>query len=104
MARIPKRVVHDVMTTSSATYYTVPTSTSLEITSIVISNITANTETVTLNLGGLDFPNAFEVPANDMITIPLTDSPIKLNADETIDGVASTESAINIHIAGVEVS
>ena len=104
MARTPTRAVHDVMTDTISTYYTVPTDTQLDIVSIVISNITENPETVTLSLGSLDFPNSFEVPANDMITIPLKNSPIRLDADENIEGVASANNAINVHIAGVKVS
>jgi hypothetical protein len=104
MARTPTRAVHSVISDTSTSYYTVPTGLKLDVVSMVISNITANAETITVSFGGLDLPKTFEVPANDMITIPLKDSPIRLNEGETIEAVASTASAINVHIAGVEVS
>lgn len=88
-------------TTTSTVLYTVPASTTTVITSIVVSNISASSATVTLLLNDVAILQAVSVPANSTSVIDLRQA---ITASQTIKGGASANSALNIHISGVEIT
>ena len=88
-------------TTTSTTLYTVPSSTTAVITSILVSNITSSAATVTLSLNDVAILQAVSIPANSTSVIDLKQA---INATQTIKGGASANSALTIHITGVEIT
>lgn len=88
-------------TTTTTTLYTVPAATTTVVTNIVVSNITGSAATVTLSLNGVALMSAVSIAANSTTVIDLKQA---LNATQTIQGGASTGSALNVHITGVEIS
>ena len=88
-------------TTTSTTLYTVPAATTAVVTSIVVSNITGSAATVTLSLNDVAILQAVSIPANSASVIDLKQA---LTATQTIKGGASANSALTIHITGVEIA
>lgn len=88
-------------TTTSTTLYTVPAATTAVVTSIVVSNITGSAATVTLSLNDVAILQAVSIPANSTSVIDLKQA---LTATQTIKGGASSNSALTIHITGVEIA
>lgn len=88
-------------TTTSTTLYTVPSATTTVVTNIVVSNITASVATVTLSFNDIDILQAVSIPANSATVIDLKQA---LLATQTIKGGASANSALTIHITGVEIA
>lgn len=101
MAVSPKALVRTTLTTSSATLYTVPASTTAIVTNIVLTNITGTAATVTLNLDGVGLMTAVSLAANSATFIDLRQV---LATTKTITGLAGTGSAITCHISGSEVT
>lgn len=102
MPNIIKPLVRTTLnTTTSTTLYTVPSATTAVVTSIVVSNITGSAATITLSLNDIAIFQAVSIPANSASVIDLKQA---LNASQTIKGGASANSALNIHITGVEIS
>ena len=103
MATTSKALFRGSAGTSSATLYTVPTtSMTTVVTSIVVSN-TANTgATYNLTIDSVDIANTVTIAANDTVLIDLKQV-IPANATpKTITGFASATS-VKFHISGVEI-
>lgn len=91
--------------TSVATVYTVPASTTVKITSIVLCNTTGASATVTLSAvpsaGTAGVTNrivaALNIAANSTVTI---DSPVYMNAGDFIAALQGTLNAITATISG----
>lgn len=88
-------------TTTSTTLYTVPAATTTIVTNIIVSNISASAATVTLSLNDVVLLSTVSVAANSSTSIDLKQA---LSATQTIKGGASANSALNIHITGVEIA
>lgn len=101
MASIPKKLYANKPGTTSATLYTVPTSTTTIVKNIVLCNTTGTAATVTLIAGGQTIVSAFSIAANDTVTLDLS---LVMATADTITGLQGTASAISIYISGVEVA
>jgi hypothetical protein len=104
MATVTKALFRGAATTSNATLYTVPnTSTTAVVTNILIANTAGSAGTFTLNIDGVAIASAAAISANGVTTIDLKQV-IPANATpKTISGSASA-TTINFHISGVEIS
>lgn len=100
MATTSKTLARTAAATSSATLYTVPADTTTVVTNIVITNTTVSPQTFTLSLNGTKLAEAVTVGNNDSTVVDLKQV---LTATQTITGFASS-TAVNFHIAGVEIS
>lgn len=101
MAATAKALARTTLTTSSATLYTVPSATTTIVTNIALGNITGSDATVDLLLDGVELLKAVTVAANSTSIIDLKQV---LVATDTIAGLASANSAITVHVSGVEVT
>jgi hypothetical protein len=100
MPTTTKALARAAFATSSATLYTVPSTTTTVISNIVIANTAGTAGTFTLALNGVAIASGVSVPANSITAIDLKQV---LAATQTITGLASATS-INYHISGVEIS
>jgi hypothetical protein len=85
-------------TTVGTTLYTVPASTTAIITSIVISNNSASTQTATIAFDSIPVVTAVSLSAN---TTQVIDMKQVLTTTKLITGGASATS-VSFHISGVE--
>jgi len=90
--------------TSSATLYTVPSTSAIAVvTNIVLSNAATSTSTATIAIDGKTIVPAVSIPANSVVGFDMKQV-IPANATpKVITGFAST-TAVAIHISGVEIS
>lgn len=100
MATVSKALFRGAASTSSATLYTVPASTTTVITNILIANTAASPATYDLLLDDVSIANDISVAANDTVSIDLKQV---LATTKTIKGLASA-TTVNFHISGVEIS
>jgi hypothetical protein len=100
MATLSKALYRGAAATSSATLYTVPSSTTTVVTNIVVTNTTSTAGTFTLTLDSVALASGTTIAANDTIVIDLKQT---LATTKIIAGLASATS-INFHISGVEIS
>lgn len=100
MAVNPTLFYRGAAATSSATLYTVPSSTTAVLTDIVVSNISSSQQYITLTVDGINILPTVPISANTVITIqPKTVIP----TGDIIAGFA-TSTDIKFHISGVEVA
>lgn len=91
--------------TSVGTLYTVPASTDVKITSIVLCNTTTSPATVTLSVvtaagtAGVtnQIASALSINANQLIVL---DVPVYMSAADFIAGLQGTSSAVTVTISG----
>jgi hypothetical protein len=100
MAVTSKALVRTSAATSSATLYTVPSSTTAIITNIAVANTAGSAGTFTLLLDDVDLHTTTAIAANSTIYIDLKQV---LATAKTIKGFASA-TTIDFHISGVEIS
>jgi hypothetical protein len=100
MATTTKTLYRGAAATSSATLYTVPSSTTTVITNIAITNTAAAAATYTISLDGVVFASASSIAANDTIIIDVKQV---LATTKIIAGLASA-TTVNFHICGVEIA
>lgn len=100
MADTLKQLYKGTLTTSSATLYTVPTSTTAIIKEIILTNKTDTAATATITFDGSTIVGAKSIAANDTLVIELHSI---IPAAAIIAGLAGTGSAIDIYISGIEV-
>jgi hypothetical protein len=100
MPTISKALVRQAAATSSATLYTVPSSTTTIVTNIAVANTAASAGTFTLLLDDVDLHTTTTIAANSTVYIDLKQT---LAAAKTIKGFASA-TTIDFHISGVEIS
>lgn len=86
--------------TSSATLYTVPASTTTLVTSVVVTNTAASVATFDMSLGGVQIANDVTVPANDSIILEFKQV---MDATDAIEALASA-TTVNFHISGLEIA
>jgi hypothetical protein len=87
-------------TTTTTTLYTVPSATTTVVSNIVVTNTGASAYTYTLSLAGTALATTVAIGANTTVFIDLKQV---LDATNTIQGGASN-TAVNFHISGVEIS
>jgi hypothetical protein len=100
MAVTSKALVRTSAATSSATLYTVPSSTTAIITNIAVANTAGSAGTFTLLLDDVDLHTTTAIAANTTIYIDLKQV---LATTKTIKGFASA-TTIDFHISGVEIA
>jgi hypothetical protein len=100
MATVTKALVRTSAATSSATLYTVPSSTTTVITNIAVANTAGSAGTFTLLLDDVDLQTTTAIAANSTVYIDLKQV---LATTKTIKGFASA-TTIDFHISGVEIS
>jgi hypothetical protein len=104
MATLTQALARTAAATSSATLYTVPSTTTITVVSnIVLANAATSASTATIAIDGVAVVPAVSIPANSLIGFDLKQV-IPANATpKIISGFAST-TAVSIHISGVEIS
>lgn len=100
MAVTSKTLARTAAATSSATLYTVPSSTTTVVTNIVVTNSAATAGTFTITLDGVDLFKTTAIAAN---TTAMFDMKQVLTTTKIIAGFASA-TTVNFHISGVEVA
>jgi hypothetical protein len=100
MPTTTKALFRGAASTSSATLYTVPSSTTAVISNIVVANTAATAATFDLSLDDVQIANDVSIAAN---TIAVFDMKQVLETTKTIKGLASA-TTVTFHISGVEIS
>ena len=103
MAVTSKVLYRGAASTTSATLYTVPTtSTTTVVTNILVANTAGSAASFDMSIDGVQIANDIVVAANDTLSIDLKQV-IPANATpKTITGLASA-TTVNFHISGVEI-
>jgi hypothetical protein len=104
MATLTQALARTAAATSSATLYTVPSTTTITVVSnIVLANAATSASTATIAIDGVTIVPAVSIPANSIVGFDLKQV-IPANATpKVISGFASTTN-VSIHISGVEIS
>jgi len=100
MATTTKVLARTAAATSSATLYTVPSSTTAVITSIAVTNSAGTAATFTLTLDGVALHTSSAIAANTTVYIDLKQV---LTTGKIIAGFASAVT-VYFHISGVEIA
>lgn len=101
MPNTPKALFRGAATTTlTTTLYTVPASTNTVITNIVVTNTGASAYTFDLALDGVKLASGASIAANSIATFDIKQV---LATTKTIQGGASN-TAVNFHISGMEIS
>jgi hypothetical protein len=101
MANTPKALFRGAATTTTSTVlYTVPASTTAIVTNIAVTNTSATAYTFTLSLDDIAIHTATTIQGNTTVYI---DCKQVLATTKTIKGGASN-TAVNLHISGMEIS
>lgn len=101
MAYTNKAMYRGTLGSSSATLYTAPSGTTGVLLNAVLANKTGSAVTVTLSLDGILLFPTVSVGANTVVSLDLRQT---LDAGKTASGFASSGSAIDCHLSGIEVS
>jgi hypothetical protein len=100
MATLTKALFRGAAETSSATLYTVPSSTTTVVTNIVICNPTGSAVTASMTINAIDILGGVSIAANSSVFFDLKQV---IPATQIIAGSASSTS-VDFHISGVELS
>ena len=100
MATTTKALARAAAATSSATLYTVPSSTTAVVTNIAVTNTAGSAGTFSLLLDDVSLHTTTAIAANTTVYIDLKQT---LATTKTIKGFASA-TTINFHISGVEIA
>jgi hypothetical protein len=98
MSATPTLFYRGSAATSSATLYTVPSSTTSVLTDIVISNTSSNQEYVTITVDGINLIPTVPISANSILNFQFK---TVMATTKIIAGYASSTS-VKFHISGVE--
>jgi hypothetical protein len=98
MAANPTLFFRGAAGTSTATLYTVPSSTTSVLTDIVISNTSSNQQYVTMTVDGINILPAVPISANTVINL----QPKTVMATTKILAGFATSADVKFHISGVE--
>lgn len=100
MATTSKQFFRGAASLTETTLYSVPSSTSAVVTNIIVTNGSADTATITLELNGVPIAVDSEILGNTSI---VWDMKQVLEELDIISGSASSTD-IKFHISGVEIS
>jgi hypothetical protein len=100
MATTSKVLFRGAATTTSATLYTVPSTTTTVVSNIAITNTATAGATFTILLDDVELQKDSAVAANTTAYIDLKQV---LEATDTIKGLASA-TTVDFHISGVEIA
>jgi len=93
----PTAFARGAFATSNATLYTVPASTTMIITNIVIANTAATAGTFTITLDGVDLFKTVAIAANSTVVMDMKQV---MTTTKVLAGFASAVT-VNYHISGV---
>lgn len=93
----PTAFARGAFATSNATLYTVPASTTMIITNMVIANTAATAGTFTITLDGVDLFKTVAIAANSTVVMDMKQV---MTTTKVLAGFASAVT-INYHISGV---
>jgi hypothetical protein len=100
MATVTKALARTAAATSSATLYTVPSSTTTVVTNIAVCNGASTAATFTILLDDVELHKDTSIGANSTAYIDLKQV---LATTKTIKGLASA-TTVDFHISGVEIN
>ena len=100
MAATPTLFYRGAAATSSATLYTVPSSTTSVLTDIIVSNTSADQQYVTITVDGINLVPTVPVSANSVINFQFK---TVLATTKVIAGYASS-TGVKLHLSGVEIA
>jgi hypothetical protein len=100
MATTSKVLFRGAAATSSATLYTVPSTTTTVVSNIAVTNTATSGATFTLLLDDVELQKDSTIAANSTAYIDLKQV---LEATDTIKGLASA-TTVDFHISGVEIA
>ena len=100
MATVSKALFRGAASTSSATLYTVPASTTTVVTSIAVANSASSAATFTITLDAVDLLKDVAISANSTAMFDLSQV---LATTKIIAGLASAVT-VKFHISGVEIA
>jgi hypothetical protein len=109
MPTLSKLLARTTLTTTNTTVlYTVPASTTTVLTNIIVSNITGTAATFNITLPDASgtqvaLATAVSVPANSIASFDLKQV-LGGSGTQTVVGWASANSALTVHMSGVELS
>lgn len=112
MQRLPAQLVPATqLTTSVATYYTVPNATIAEISGATVTNVTGTAQAVTVYIvpsagsaGATNTVVTRTVPANASIQLWELVGSAKMPTGATIQAVAGANSSLNLFVGGYTVN
>lgn len=96
----PALLYRGAASTSNATLYTTPSSTTTIVTNIIVANTASTAATFDLSLGGVQIFNDAAIAANTSAFFDLKQA---LVTTDLIEGLASA-TTVNFHISGVEIA
>lgn len=100
MANTFKVLYRGAAATGSTTLYTVPAATTTMVTSIVVTNTSAASQTYTLSINGVVLAPAVSIPAGEAVIV----EPKTLIATGQILAGFASATSVNFHISGLEVT
>jgi len=100
MAATPTLFYRGAAATSSATLYTVPSSTTSVLTDIVVSNTSTDQQYVTITIDGVNIVPTVPVSAKQVVNLQFR---TVIPTGDIIAGYAS-EADVKFHLSGVEVA
>jgi hypothetical protein len=100
MATVTKALARTAASTTSATLYTVPSSTTTVVTNIAVANGASTAATFTILLDDIELHKDTALAGNSTAYIDLKQV---LATTKTIKGLASA-TTVDFHISGVEIS
>jgi hypothetical protein len=100
MAATPTLFYRGAAATSSATLYTVPSSTTSVLTDIVVSNTSSDQQYVTITIDGVNIVPTVPVSAKQVVNLQFR---TVIPTGDIIAGYASSAD-VKFHLSGVEVA
>ena len=104
MATVTRALFRGAASTTNATLYTVPnTSTTTVVTNILVANTSGIAQTFDMSIDGVQIANDVVIAANDTISLDMKQV-IPANATPKIIVGLASATTVNFHISGVEIS
>lgn len=100
MTAQPKLFFRGSVPTTLSTLYSVPASTEIIVTSIIIANTVADPTEVTIRLGGAEIIKNGQVSAGDSVHFDIRQV---MQASDLIEASANI-NGVTLHVSGVEVA
>ena len=86
--------------TSSATLYTVPTSTTSILTDVIVANNDVNQQTITISVDGVVLVPSVPISGNTLVNFQFRSA---IAAGKLITGYASSTN-VTLHLSGVQIA
>lgn len=100
MTAQPKLFFRGSVPTTLSTLYTVPSSTEVVVTSIIVANAASETAEITIRLGGVEILKDGKLSTGDSVHFDIRQVMQASDAVEALSDIAG----ITLHVSGVEVA